>query len=334
MAGDQLVSLSRLEGLLGRSRVELRALADEVERHYRPFHLHDTWGLKKSDRHIDDPDPELKVVQRAIKRLLHGIWRPPHGMFGAVAERSLLHNANVHAGRRVLVTVDIRRCFPSISNLVVCDALRRLVGASETAKLLTKLVTVNFHLPQGAPTSPILANIVLQPAFDALQAEGRRIGVLVSSWIDDFAFSGARARELVDLAYKEFGALGLTIARDKVKIFRSHREAMELTKLVLNRRPSGGRHRAHAVAAIRVAAEPGATHWEVLRARGIVNFVKSINSRQGARLERFAARVLPPQGLPGARPPRRFVKVTCNCRDGRRIMAHTAAPSREPEKVS
>lgn len=326
MEGESLVSISRLEELLQRTRVDLRALSLSVEGHYRPFHLHDSWGQKRRDRHVDDPDPELKAVQRAIKRLLHGLWVPPYGMFGAVAKRSLLHNAKVHVGRQVLVTIDIERCFPSISNKLVYEALQRLVGCSATARLITKLVTLNFHLPQGAPTSPVLANIVLQPALEALQAHGRRIGVSVSCWIDDFAFSGARAPEMLEVAHRAFGALGLTIAKEKTRIMRSHKEALAVTGLVLNRRPSAGKLRLQTIAsAIKAAGQPGVTQGELVRVRSMINFVKSISPTQGARLGRYAAKTMPKMGRPGPRPPKRFQPVACDCNDGRRLQRRVAA---------
>ncbi len=325
MGRGSLVPLSRLEDLLGRDRRELRALAEDVRAHYTPFHLHDTWGLKKNDRHIDNPAPHLKAVQRDVARCVFSAWQAPYGMFGAVAGRSLLHNAQMHSGRRVLVTIDIEKCFPSISNVAVYDAIHRLVGVTETAKLLTRLTTVGFHLPQGAPTSTVLANMVMQPAFDELRARAGRIGVAVSSWVDDFAFSGARAPELIGQAYEVFSRLGLRVARQKVHVFRSHREALRLTKLVLNRRPSLGRERINKIrSAILAAAHADVADWDLRRLRGQIAFARSISRQQGAALKRLADQKLPTHGRPAPPPRRRFAKVPCDCRFGRGMVERAA----------
>lgn len=330
MEGIGLVSLKRLEDVLGRERADLRALARDARLHYRPFHLRDTLGEKKP-RHIDNPLYDLKSVQRGIARHILSGWRAPHGMFGAIPHRTLLQNAQVHAHRSTLVTIDIQRCFPSIDNRLVFAAVKRLVGATETAELITQLTTVNFHLPQGAPSSPLLANMVMQPAFEELRDRGKDIGVSVSSWIDDFAFSGCRARELIDIAYSAFGKLGLRISRPKIHIFRSHREAMELTKLILNRRASLGRDRLTELRrAIFAASDAAVTEYELRRLRGRLQFARTISAIQGAALGRLAARKLPDVVVPGraTRPASRFEVVACGCGFGRRMKGHLAASDR------
>ena len=237
MDGTALVTMRRLGDLVGVSRDELRALAAKGKLLYRPFHLDDTHSIKKP-RHIDNPAHELKVVQRLIARRVLSAWRAPHGMFGAVRGCTVRDNARVHAGSRLLVTIDIEQCFPSISDKLVFDAIKRLVVATDVAELLTRLTTANHHLPQGAPTSPVLANMVMLRAFEEISQRASRIGVRVSSWLDDFAFSGTRAREAIGFAYDAFGKLGLRISRKKTYILRGDRVAQELTGIVLNRRAS------------------------------------------------------------------------------------------------
>jgi RNA-directed DNA polymerase len=315
--------MRRIEDLVGVHRDELRAVGGKGSLLYRPFHLEDRRGIKKP-RHIDNPVHDLKVVQRLIARRVLAAWRPPHGMFGAVRGCTVRDNAQVHAGSRVLVTIDIEQCFPSISDKRVYDAIKLFVVSREVAELLTRLTTANHHLPQGAPTSPVLANMVMLRAFEEIQARAQRIGVRVSSWLDDFAFSGTRAREAIGFAYDAFGKLGLRISRKKTYIFRSDLEAQEVTGLVLNRTASLGRERIRefrrAIAAARVE---DVTEYQLQRVRGQRAFAGMVNERQAAALARRAVG-LPEQGIPGGRPPSRFVLAPCTCALGRGMVRRIA----------
>ncbi len=226
-------------------------------------------------------------------------------------------NARVHAGSRLLVTIDIEQCFPSISDKLVFDAIKGLVVATDVAELLTRLTTANHHLPQGAPTSPVLANMVMLRAFEEISQRASRIGVRVSSWLDDFAFSGTRAREAIGFAYDAFGKLGLRISRKKTYILRGDRVAQELTGIVLNRGTSLGRKRMREFRrAIFVATAKDVTEYQLQRVRGQRGFAGMVNEHQAAALARLAAG-LPEHGKPGGRPPSRFVLVPCTCAFGR-----------------
>lgn len=298
MDGSALVTMRRVADLVGASRAELRALAAKGNLLYRPFHLEDTLGIKKP-RHIDNPVHELKRVQRLIARRILSAWTPPYGMFGAIPGCTVGDNARVHAGSRVLVTIDIERCFPSISDKLVFDAIRQLVVATDVAALLTRVTTANHHLPQGAPTSPVLANMVMLRAFEEISERASRIGGRVSSWLDDFASSGTRAREAIGFAYDAFGKLGLRISREKTYILRSDRHAQELTGIVLNRAASLGRKRVREFRrAIFAASAEDVTDYQLQRVRGHRAFAVMVNERQAAALSRRAA-ALPQHGRPG-----------------------------------
>lgn len=316
MDGSALVTMRRLEDLVGVSRDELRALAVRGNLHYRPFHLDDTHGIKKP-RHIDNPEHDLKRVQRLLARRVFSAWIPPPGMFGAVPGYTVRDNARFHAGDRLLVTIDIEQCFPSISDKLVFEAIRRLVMATDVAALLTRLTTANHHLPQGAPTSPVLANMVMLRAFEEISERASRIGVRVSSWLDDFAFSGTRAREAIGFAYDAFGKIGLLISRKKTYILRSEREAQKLTGIVLGRSASLGRKRIREFRrAIFAASAEDVTEYQLQRVRGQRAFAGMVNEHQAAALARRAAS-LPEHGRPGGRPPSRFALAPCTCKLGR-----------------
>ncbi len=299
--GNHLVSLRRVEQLLGRGRVELQALAEGGRLLYRPFHQHNLETGK--ERHIDNPARELKVVQRAIDRRILSMWMPPPGMFGGVRGCTVADNARLHAGSAVVVTVDVEKYFPSVDNRQVYGALLRLVGCSTVAALLTRLTTVNFHLPHGAPTSTTLANMVMEPTFLEISERAGQIGVRVSSWLDDFTFSGTRAREAIEIAYDAFGRLGLRINRKKTSIMRTERAAQETTGVVVNREPSLGRARMRECRlAIRAAKTGPVSRYQLERIRGQRAFAAMVNPDQASALERLAEG-LPEHGAPGGEPP-------------------------------
>lgn len=221
----RLYSMWRLETLLGKSRVELRDVASNAGRCYspfpkkvcpRPFQKHPRPPKK---RQIDNPVGDLKDIQtRIYQRILKPLVLPSH-ICGGVKGKTVLANVRMHFGARTLVTLDIRNFFPSITNLQVYNVWRRHLDCSlEISKLLTKLTTFERHLPQGAPTSTLLANLVLSSVDGQIRRECARKGVQYSNWVDDLAFSGDNARDIINTAVETLRDAGLSVSHKKMKI--------------------------------------------------------------------------------------------------------------------
>lgn len=162
----------------------------------RPFQR--TYSLKP--RPIDNPLGEIKWIQKRIyRRLLKPLCFPEH-VLGGVPKRSVLDNAERHLETNLLVTLDVRQCFPSITNCHVYRVWSGFLGCSPpVAALLTQLTTFRRHLPQGASTSPLLANLLIWMVDEPIRA-------------------GERARDLIARALSLLARNGLEVSRKKIRI--------------------------------------------------------------------------------------------------------------------
>jgi hypothetical protein len=217
--------MRRLEFLLGFDRSYLIDLASHAGAHYLPFRKVDRprpFPRKLTTaklRVIDNPQEELKTVQARINdRLLRPLRLPPN-VLGGVTGKSVLDNAALHRYSRTLVKADVARFFPSITNRHVYTVWRHLLGFSpRIAGLLTRLTTFERHLPQGAPTSTSLANLVLYSIDQPVRKECERLGIEYSSWIDDLAFSADDPRPIIQVLITTLRKGGLRLSRKKLII--------------------------------------------------------------------------------------------------------------------
>ncbi len=212
-------------------------------------------------RTIHAPNAVLKDFQRTIlRRLLRGLRTHPCAT-GFERGHSIVTNALPHTGKDVVIRLDLEAFFPSIK----ADRIRRyfrFIGYDEeAAEQMTRLCTHQDSLPQGAPTSPRLSNLVnfrLDTRLAAL-AEGR--GLSYSRYADDITLSLRVQDALPGRGYDP--AKGTTLARQqprandiihaakaiiedegyrmhkhrKLRIFRKHDRQM-VTGLVVNDRPN------------------------------------------------------------------------------------------------
>ncbi len=218
-----ILSLNRLAFILQTDVKRLGELAENVESHYLPFK---SPGRKRyfqksvpKSRPIDNPSRQLKAVQDKIhKRLLRVICFPNH-IIGGVPKRSVLDNAERHLGAALLVTIDVRKCFPSITNKQVYHVWRNVLGCSPPASaLLTRLTTYKRYLPQGSPASPLIANLLIWSIDKSIREASAERDLAYSTFIDDLAFSGARAREMIQIAAAILASHGLRISHSKIRI--------------------------------------------------------------------------------------------------------------------
>ena len=217
--------MKRLERLLGRSRDYVRAVAALAGKNYSPFEKpvkvkpFPRKSTPPKRRRIDNPSIRLKEIQSLIaQRLLQPLSLPPN-ICGGIKGKKVLDNAALHLNSRVLLKIDIKQFFPSISNLHVYAIWSDLLNCSpEISSLLTKLTTFERHLPQGAPTSTMLANLVLFACDGAIRDECGRRNIQYSSWIDDLAFSSDDPRPVIELVIRVLREQGLRISRRKLEI--------------------------------------------------------------------------------------------------------------------
>jgi RNA-directed DNA polymerase len=140
-------------------------------------------------------------------------------------------------GQPVVVTMDVKDCFPNITEKQVYTVWRRLDCSRRVASLATKLTVFRGRLPLGAPTSTGLANLVLLPAVRRVQALAQAKGLrALSQYCDDLAVSGPTLpHDFITLAVREFSREKIRIGRKKTEVMRRGSRQV-VTKRLVNRR--------------------------------------------------------------------------------------------------
>ncbi len=216
----------------------LYALANHGEKHYEKIRI-----PKKSGgfRTLLAPDPLLKYVQ---KNLLHYVLEGFSVSDHAAAYRKkgnrsavccCVENASLHRGKALILKLDIENFFGSITfPLIYHSAFPAKYFPPEVGKLLAELCCYLEYLPQGAPTSPAISNLVMKH-FDEYMAEwcGQR-GIVYSRYCDDLTFSGDfDPGEVIRKAERFLRAMGFSLNRRKTKVLSKASRQM-VTGLVVN----------------------------------------------------------------------------------------------------
>jgi RNA-directed DNA polymerase len=224
-----LKSLRDLEHRLGTKRGILRSLAESFDNNYDPFRQakvpkpHARIIRPPKLRDIDNPCKQLKAVQKRILDRLLAPVEMPHFIFGAVRNRCIRAHARQHHGATTIVKMDLRSYYPNITNRHVFYVWNDVLLCSpRIAYLLTKLTTYDGHLPQGAPSSPAIANILLASIYSPILQKCEEKKVLATAWVDDLIFSGAEARAVMDVVRSTLAAKGLRLSTKKTCILNAH----------------------------------------------------------------------------------------------------------------
>ena len=303
-----------------------RTVEREQLRNYRYRWLPRRSGLP---RLIEAPKARLKEIQRWV---LHEILDhiPPHlAAHGFTRGRSVLTHAAVHTGQGVVVRLDLRDFFASVSAGRVYGLFRAVGYEHGVAHALTGLCTNTIptivwnaaqrpmqpwliqprfwlgrqlatpHLPQGAPTSPALANLAAFGVDRRLTGLSAAFSMRYSRYADDLTFSGPRMtaganRTLIKLAAEIVDQEGFRLHHDKSSL-RSAAQRQLVTGVVVNRTPNVPRDDYDRLKALlhRLAIDgpdadtTGRTVDLQAHLRGRVAWVAALNPRRGAKLRRL-----------------------------------------------
>lgn len=221
--------------------------------HYLPKRLRENSYIefdipKKSGglRHISAPTDELLLIQQALNTLLQSICEVSNYAMGFTPGRSVRNNAEIHCGQKVVFNCDLQNFFPSITKEMVRKTLTRELlpchASREVTNAICSLVTVPREdgveaLPQGAPTSPTISNLVLKPLDRRLGQYAYANGYRYSRYADDITFSHSHVdckmySHKIDTIFSIIQEYGLTVNQKKTKVY-TRKERMEVTGLTV-----------------------------------------------------------------------------------------------------
>jgi RNA-directed DNA polymerase len=179
-------SEAALLAYLGLSAKELKKIWWFRGRMYRQFEIAKEKG---KTRVIDAPDKRLKYLQRQIAGKLNQLYRVRNPVHGFVIGKSVKTNALAHLHKRFVLNLDLRDFFPSITERRIIGVLESLSIESRVAAIIATLCCHKNHLPQGAPTSPVLSNMICFRLDRELLAFAKGARCIYTRYADDITFS-------------------------------------------------------------------------------------------------------------------------------------------------
>jgi len=186
------------------------------------------------------PDDKTKEMQRRILHRLLGRARCHRAAVGFERGRSIVDAARPHTGQAVVICVDVRDFFADTTSERVRDWFQRSGWDKTAAEFLTRCVTHEGMLPQGAPTSPRLSNLVNARLDGALWHLAREYKGRYTRYADDItlsfsALTGRQTRAVIQIVRRILKRFGYRMHGRKTRVMRGH-QRQEVVGLTVNRK--------------------------------------------------------------------------------------------------
>ena len=194
-------------------------------------------------REINAPSKYMKSIQRWILDKI--LYKMDVGDYvhGFVPKRSIFTNASVHVSQNLVLGIDIKDFFPSIGFDSIFSIFKSVGYTQKTAHFLADICTYQGKLPQGAPTSPMLANLVIGRLDIIIDNYCRRRNFKYSRYADDITISGSHKLPMhIQKIIAIIEVSGFAVNEEKTRL-HSRGSRQKVTGLVVNDKVSIGRSR-------------------------------------------------------------------------------------------
>lgn len=296
-------------------------------KHYIHFNLPKKTG---GFRLISAPMPQLKTAQHWI---LHNILQKVsvhEAAHGFLPEKNIVSNAQPHVGAKIVVNLDLKDFFPSINYRRVKGVFRSLGYSEAIATIFSLICTApdveeveidgktyfvaigERHLPQGAPTSPFLTNILCKRLDKGLKTLATNYDFNYTRYADDLTFStkndGEKLTDFINKVRYVVEKQGLTINESKTRILRRGRQ-QEVTGIVVNDKISVDRETLRKFRACLHQAETkgleglrwGNSMDLIASLDGFANFVLMVDAEKGKLFKEKVGRIAEKHGWKSSR---------------------------------
>lgn len=224
--------LDSLEQDLGFSAKTLYGLSNNLDKHYRNTFIPKHDGSK---RKLSIPDLILKRVQRAISDNILADYPISRYAMAYTQGSSVQKNASLHVGKQKILKLDIEGFFDHITYSRVKDCVFLKENYSEPIRiLLTMLCYYKESLPQGAPTSPVITNIIMYDFDEKIGKYCEENNISYTRYCDDMTLSGDFDEKAVIFVVKdELRKLGLFLKSRKTAVIPNTKR-QTVTGIVVN----------------------------------------------------------------------------------------------------
>ena len=312
----RLDTAKEIAEVMGIAVNELRFLAfsrkTSTVSHYKRFRMKKKTG---GERLISAPMPRLKRAQHWIFTNLLEKIDLHEAAHGFRREHSIVSNALPHVGAEVIINLDLKDFFPSVAYKRVKGLFRSLGYSEATATIFGLLctepdveevaldgktyfvATSERHLPQGAPTSPAITNLLCRRLDRRLRKMADELGFTYTRYADDLTFStsGEAKKNICNVLRRTESIVaheGFAIHPEKTRVLRRSRQ-QEVTGIVVNEKPNVAKKEMKRFRALLFQIEKdglAGKRWgkgdDVLSSMmGFANFVHMVNPEKGAELQ-------------------------------------------------
>ena len=203
-------------------------------------------GLRK----ISAPSGSLKIIQSKLREILDICYNPRPCVQGYVKDRSVITNAEKHKHPRFILNIDVKGFFDAINfGRVRGYFLKKPFEFNkEISTIIAQICCLDGILPQGAPTSPIIANLICSRFDSEMIRFARKNNLFYTRYADDITFSSNRMFKKAVIRFRDddfsmpviakplrdiFKNNGFIINKDKI-IFSTKEHRQEITGIIIN----------------------------------------------------------------------------------------------------
>ena len=335
LALPELLTVGDLSAWLGEPVGALDWFADQwrlgSDERSRLQHYHYRWLPKRSGglRLIEIPKMRLRRIQQKILREILDRLPPHPAAHGFRSKHSCVTHAALHAGKHVVLRMDLKDFFPSIQYSRIHALFEKLDYPPTVAEMLARMCVNRAphgafrdrqaggslpwserqalktpHLPQGSPCSPALANLCAYRLDLRLEALAQSLGATYSRYADDLVFSGGRdCARVAERFHIQVAAIaleeGFRVNTRKTRVMREGKR-QQVTGVVVNSHPNIARDEYDKLKATLtncVRHGPASQNYENhpnFRAylAGRVSHVKMVNANRAIKLQRLSKAIV------------------------------------------
>lgn len=235
-----------LSGLVGYAHSYLTRVCISTSFFYRNFEVLKKNGKK---RKILEPLPSLKQIQYFILKEILYSQKTSRYCKSYIPKKKFREYLKYHSNEKEVLCLDIQDFFPSIKYPIIHKFFSDLGYAEDVSDYLAHLCTYhsfakkdnyiqnNRCLPQGAPTSPYLSNLILKEFDDNVASFCKKNNIKYTRYADDMTFSGESIPKssLISFVKDKLSHIGLFLNEDKTN-FMKQNEPQIVSGVIINRK--------------------------------------------------------------------------------------------------